>query len=64
MHDDRRYANQRARPEPRYNASYPGNYEEARIERVWFNAAKIQWYSADGNITKGWDVTTNVAWDG
>ena len=63
MHDDRRYANARARPNPRYLSSYPGVYQEGRIERVWFNASKIQWYAADGQITKGWNVTLNEAWD-
>ena len=63
MHDDRRYAYSRAGLSPRYPGSFPGVYQEGRVERVWFNASKIKWHSADGNITEGWDVSTNAAWE-
>ena len=64
MNDHRAYARSRAGLKP-LTPTYPGEYTEDRIERVWFSPGKVQWTCTDGNIGDGYDIIAGTTgWAG
>ena len=64
LNDHRAYARARAGLKP-LTPTYPGEYTENRIERVWFSPGKVRWTSTDGNLGEGYDIVSGATdWSG